>query len=390
MYRAKAAHLLVCDGNSCFTLQTLALVINMMPNRQQTMIGMSDSVKTVEYSNGLAPSGRSKMTRLPMLDGWRGISILAVLACHLLPLGPKRLELNGAAGLLGMALFFTLSGFLITTTLIHDPSVRNFIVRRVCRIVPLVWLYTLIVLPLSGAAIGCYPATLLFYANLPPFWLGPLTGHLWSICVEMQFYLFIAILFGLLGKRGLLLLLPLCLAITTGRIINHKYGDIVTYYRADEILAVACLGLVHNGLIPASIRKKLMAMDPLVFGLLLLAACHPYGGALNYFRPYLAASLVGTTIYQSDRGLTRMLQTRGLAYVGEISYALYIIHPLCASGWLGAGRPLIKYAKRPLSFGLTFGLAHLSTRYYESRWIALGKRHIARMDQRPLVEPAAL
>ena len=46
--------------------------------------------------------------------------------------------------------------------------------------------------------------------------------------------------------------------------------------------------------------------------------------------------------------------------------------------WLGSGDRLVKYAKRPLLFALTFALAHVSTFHYEARWIALGKRLTAR------------
>jgi peptidoglycan/LPS O-acetylase OafA/YrhL len=127
-----------------------------------------------------------------------------------------------------------------------------------------------------------------------------------------------------------------------------------------------------------SIRRVLSNVNPWILGGLLLASCHAYGGPLNYVRPYLAAGLVGTTIFQTDRRLTQRLQAASLAYIAEISYALYMVHPLTAYGWLGAGSELVKYSKRPLSFVLSFGMAHLSTRYYESRWIAWGKRQIVR------------
>lgn len=320
---------------------------------------------------------QSGLARLPMLDGWRGISILVVLAAHMLPLGPKRFGLNEAAGVFGMSLFFSLSGFLITSTLIHNPSVGNFFIRRLCRIVPLAWLYSLIVLPLEGASMGYYFATLLFYANVPPYWLLGLTGHLWSVCVEMQFYLFIAMLFALIGRKGLVLLAPLCVAITMGRIAHHTLVDVFTLFRVDEILAGACLALAYAGMLGKLGRDMLHRVNPWLVGGLLLVACHPLGGPLNYLRPYLAATLVGATIVQSERRLTRWLQTAWLAYVAEISYALYVIHPLTCAGWLGSGGKIAKYAKRPISFALTFGLAHLSTRYYESRWIAWGKRMIS-------------
>ena len=67
---------------------------------------------------------------LAALDGWRGLSILLVLAAHLLPLGPKPWKLNYSAGILGMALFFTLSGFLITRALLREQNVAAFLIRR--------------------------------------------------------------------------------------------------------------------------------------------------------------------------------------------------------------------------------------------------------------------
>lgn len=76
-------------------------------------------------------------THLAVLDGWRGISILAVLATHLLPLGPKPWGLNETFGPFGMALFFTLSGFLITRFLLHNDSITDFLIRRFFRVVPL-------------------------------------------------------------------------------------------------------------------------------------------------------------------------------------------------------------------------------------------------------------
>jgi peptidoglycan/LPS O-acetylase OafA/YrhL len=249
-------------------------------------------------------------------------------------------------------------------------------------------MYTLIVLPITGASIGYYAATLLFYANIPPFWLVGLTGHLWSVCVEMQFYLFVAVLFASFGRKGLLMLMPICFAVTAGRIANHRLADIVTYYRVDEILAGALLALVYAGLLGHSLRKLLSTANPWILFALLLPACHSASGALNYLRPYLAAGLVGTTIFQTNRFLTRRLQVASLAYIGEISYALYVIHPLTCHGWLGSGSKLVKYCKRPLSFALSFGLAHISTRYYERRWIAFGKRHVVRSASAPLAQSA--
>ena len=95
----------------------------------------------------------SHRPQLPVLNGWRGLSILLVLSAHLLPLGPKPWQLNHTAGLLGMVLFFILSGFLIPTALLREPRVRAFLVRRFARVVPLAWLYFVIALLATDATL---------------------------------------------------------------------------------------------------------------------------------------------------------------------------------------------------------------------------------------------
>jgi peptidoglycan/LPS O-acetylase OafA/YrhL len=92
------------------------------------------------YTTSALQKSINVTVRLKALDGWRGISILCVLAAHLLPLGPKSWQLNSAIGPLGMALFFTLSGFLITRFLLMHDNVLDFLTRRFFRIVPLAWL----------------------------------------------------------------------------------------------------------------------------------------------------------------------------------------------------------------------------------------------------------
>jgi peptidoglycan/LPS O-acetylase OafA/YrhL len=94
---------------------------------------------------------------------------------------------------------------------------------------------------------------------------------------------------------------------------------------------------------------------------------------MNYFRPYLAATLVGATLYNQNTHFAKFLEHKWLFYIASISYALYIIHPLLASSWLGSGDLIEKYSKRPLLFAVLFLLAHLSTFYYEHRVMAWGK-----------------
>jgi peptidoglycan/LPS O-acetylase OafA/YrhL len=322
-----------------------------------------------------APASRigSKLAPVPVLDGWRGLSILLVLACHMLPLGPKAWQVNSMIGPVGMSLFFTLSGFLMTATLLHPGTVASFFVRRVCRILPLAYLYILIVLIAVGASAGQFRAHLLFTANYEQQYLIPnLTEHLWSICIEVHFYAFIGMLAAVLGPRGLMGLPLLCVAITALRVAYGEKFSIVTHFRVDEILAGGCLALLYY----RSPWPGALARVPMVVpAALLLVASHPDGGVMTYARPYCAAALVGTTVCGSGGVIRRILSGPVLRYVAAISYALYVVHPATTYGWLGTGGTATKYLlKRPISFLLSFGLAHASTYGYERHWIAWGKR----------------
>jgi peptidoglycan/LPS O-acetylase OafA/YrhL len=120
--------------------------------------------------------------------------------------------------------------------------------------------------------------------------------------------------------------------------------------------------------------RLLPAANPCVLLALLAIASHPAGGFMNYLRPYLAALLVGATIADARSRIAVLLASRQLRYLAEVSFALYVIHPLLAHTWLGSGEGWAKYFKRPLLFAALFGLAHLSTFQYERRWINWGRR----------------
>jgi peptidoglycan/LPS O-acetylase OafA/YrhL len=297
-----------------------------------------------------------------------------VLLAHLAPLGPKAWRLNETAGPLGMALFFTLSGFLITHFLLRNDSVAEFLAHRIFRIVPLAWLYMAIVFTIRPVDSTTVWASLLFFANVPPMWLIDETAHLWSLCVEMHFYAGVALLVALGGRRALIALPFLCLGVTVGRVATGSEISIVTWLRIDEILAGAILALTYHGRLGNTFRGAWARLNPVVPFALLLVACHPDSGAFNYFRPYLAAALVGATLLGAPRRSWKFLEGRALAYLAAISFALYVIHPLLAHSWLGSGDTLTKYAKRPLLLATLFALTHLSTFHFEKRCIASGRR----------------
>jgi peptidoglycan/LPS O-acetylase OafA/YrhL len=321
-----------------------------------------------------AAAGEPVHRRLKMLDGWRAFSIGLVLAAHMLPLGPARWGINGSAGAIGMAVFFTLSGFLIVSILQRDPDIGRFLIRRISRIVPLAWTALALSLPLQGVDGAAWAANFLFYANLPPFRLAPWSTHFWSLCLEMQFYAAIAITVLVAGRRRLWLVPVAAVTVTTVRIVTETEVSIVTWLRVDEILAGGTLALIVHG-DPAG--RAVQALRRLPFWpLAVLAAlsAEPNLATLNYLRPYLVATTVGITILRPVGGVSRLLESRPAAYIAQISYALYIIHHFTLFGWIGSGHGWAKYAKRPLSFAITFALAHLSTFHFENRFIAWSHR----------------
>ena len=337
-------------------------------------------VKSGPVSVGTDPvraAGLPGAHRLPMLDGWRAFSILTVLAAHMLPLGRKGWGLNEIAGTVGMAVFFTLSGFLIVSILQRDTDVGRFLVRRVSRILPLAWTMLIATLPWQHAGATIWAANLLFYANLPPFPLAPWAGHFWSLGVEMQFYAAIALAVLALRQRGLWLVPVAAIAVTAARIATATQVSIVTWLRVDEILAGGLLALAIHGSDPR--WRAILGRLPFwpVALLAMLAAC-PVFGFLDYARPYLVATMVGVTIMRPVAGLSPLLMARPAAYIATISFALYIVHPFTMLGWLGSGTGWVKYVKRPLCFALSFGFAHLSTFHFERHFIAWSHRNSLR------------
>ena len=332
-----------------------------------------------------APTARSAAParRIPVLDGWRAISILLVLGAHLLPLGPSVLQLNWTAGAAGMALFFTLSGFLIVQFLAAGAPLGSFVAKRLARIVPLAWSAMLVLSLWQFYPLTTLIRNFLFVANLPPatFMIGG--NHLWSLCVEMQFYAAIAAICMLFGRRGLYLVPVLAIAVTSARVAAGQTISIVTWHRIDEILAGGTLALIEVGWLGPVARKGLERLPLLPAALLLIVASHPASGVLQYVRPYAAAALVGASLTHGPSRFRAFLSSRPMAYIAEISYALYVVHGVLTETWLGTGSRLVKYLKRPLLLAVTFALAHLSTRYFE-RPINRAVRGLVAGSQRPV------
>lgn len=322
--------------------------------------------------------------RISALDGIRAASILLVLAAHALPLGPGQWQLNAMSGLMGMSLFFSLSGFLIVTLLSRNADALTFFVRRILRIIPAMLLYVLTMLILFGIGWRAVAENLLFVTNY--FYDGRGRGeiaapmsHLWSLSVEVQFYLAIGLATLILGRRAIFLVPFALIAVTFVRIGAEAHFDIATHLRVDEILSGGTLALVwlymRDGiqawLKPAAIAWGMLFVAVLLWGL----SCHVGGGWMLYARPYFSALLIGILIHTRFPVIHTLLESRLAAYIARISYALYIWHPLMLWGWMNEGTTAERYLlKRPVSLVLAFLAAHLSTFYWEERWQAFARR----------------
>jgi peptidoglycan/LPS O-acetylase OafA/YrhL len=325
--------------------------------------------------------------RLQVLDGLRATSILLVLACHMLPLGPKILQLNYSAGAMGMSLFFSLSGFLIVSTLLHNPNVPEFLVKRAVRILPLAYAYLIFVYTIVWFDPSAAFWTSTFFVNyLPNYFVGGLNAHFWSLCVEVQFYLAVAVIVLMGGRVGLWSLVPICLLITLIRVHEGAYIAIQTHLRVDEILIGGCVALFYHRSGRWSVRF------PTVLAFLAAAlwflSSTVWMQWFQYFRPYATGLMLAIVLCHKDTALAFVLRSRAMRYIATISYALYIIHPLTLHGWLGQGPKLDMYLfKRPISFLITFVAAHLSTFYWEKMWMRAGRNWI-RGRKAQLANPA--
>jgi peptidoglycan/LPS O-acetylase OafA/YrhL len=328
----------------------------------------------------------SSSERLPLLDGLRAISILLVLAGHMLPLGPKVLQLNSSAAAMGMSLFFALSGFLIASGLLRNSDVPEFLVRRLARILPLAYAYTF----LTAGILYFDPKTVLWMASFLLNFrdhLDTYNAHFWSLCVEMHFYLVIAVVVAVAGRRGVWIVWPLCFMVTAIRLGEGAYGSIPTHLRADEILAGACVATLYQ----RSWSDRVVFPSALVTlaALLWFVSGSPYTGWCNYLRPYATASLLAAVLSLRRAPLADFLAARSLRYIATISYALYVIHPLTVHGWWSEGSIFDRYfLKRPISFAMTFIAAHISTFYWERPWQQAARHWIEQRRARRQIQSA--
>lgn len=304
---------------------------------------------------------RPRLTHVAALDGLRGIAVLAVVVYHLdsdlLP-----------GGFLGVSLFFTLSGFLITNLLLaewevtHNVGLRHFWGRRFRRLLPAALVGLVLVVLTSwlwadasqlAALRGDVVSALAYVANWRFIFDGDLYGagfeqpspvlHYWSLAIEEQFYVVVALIavalarfsrtrrawvvtFGTLAALSMLATLLLWGSADTNRIY---FGSDT---RAFELLAGVLLALAIGFSVPRRVlrfasRHVVVAIAAIaMLAAFLLADVGQvwlYRGGLWLVALGSVALIVGAL----DHGpLARGLSWKPLAALGLISYGVYIYH----------------------------------------------------------------
>jgi peptidoglycan/LPS O-acetylase OafA/YrhL len=324
---------------------------------------------------------RARDRDIPALDGYRAIASLLVLTTHvgfatgaiLWPgLGPVVGRMD-----FGVALFFLLSGFLLSQPWLEAgertrgrPATRTYLRRRAARILPAYWIAmvaALVLLPANASATAAdwvrYTFLVQIYSD--PTVHGGLT-HLWSLSVEVSFYLVLPVLMWAVLRpttcaavparrvglflASLLVLGLLSRALALGPAQPTGLGlwlpSYLDWFAAGMIAAYA--RVVRRRATPPRWATTLhtMASDTgtavMVGGLLLVVGLTPVAGPVTLDHPTIWQGVVKHALYggaafflllpaflgPASGRFSRVMSSGPLRRLGTISYGIFLWHLL--------------------------------------------------------------
>lgn len=324
------------------------------------------------------------------------------------------------AGRLGVALFFTLSGFLITYLLLAEKQstgriqIKHFYVRRILRIWPLYFLLVglgffvfphvpaLYVPGISDHVYEHFWPKLAFFGLVMPNIAAtlypemPLCSHAWSIGVEEQFYLIWPWLIGSLHPRRTIMRLGAITLMVAGVFFWLRFGpesagqtDQKAFLLLADFLAHFRIGTMAIGGVGAYLVFKKHPILQIVYqrpvqwavyavlAILLIKGVRIPG--LNYEGYAVFFAFLLMNLAANPKSVIN-LENRLCNFMGRISYGLYMYHPVCIVGSLyvirqflpyGTGFSILLYLT---SYALTTLVAWLSYEYFEKQFLTLKDR----------------
>jgi peptidoglycan/LPS O-acetylase OafA/YrhL len=334
---------------------------------------------------------------IPALDGVRAVAVTLVLYYHM-RVSPV------FDGPLGVLIFFTLSGFLITWLLLkeHQQASRIDIVafykRRTLRIFPAFycfWLFIICANYLRGTPTPWSQAWSSFFylSNYHHAIFRPqpeFIMHTWSLAVEEQFYLLWPAIFvygAAGGTAGLVRMLTALIAFVWMYRIVLWYGwhcrDYLSYAfeaRMDALL-VGCLAAVlvarnvgARWWLPLARLRPIWGAAALVTTILLE---RQFGNDFRFtvglaLQPLLAAAWMLQLVAHADTGMGRVFSSHVASYIGRISYPLYLYHGIGV--W--ASSPFASFLPARMAIAALVAVAVASVSYWlvERPFLALKNR----------------
>ena len=366
-------------------------------------------------------------TRFAALDGVRALAVTMVFVEHygggahggavLRVLNQVRIHMGA-----GVDIFFVLSGFLITGILYDTQRdshyFKRFFVRRSVRILPVVYLLFAVLALLTPflhyhwqwkqlwflAYLGNIFANLDFTLYGIPSGLSHYAdaslGHLWSLCVEEQFYFFWPLVIFAVRDRVKLLWTSagLCAVAFVLRLVAVMYWDAGTAerwlnrslpFKLDSLLFGAMLALLLRG--PAADKVQRASRWLFLFGLAAMALVTALSTGFDtplYLTvgitatAFMGTGLIGMTLRTGSLAF-RIFDTAPLRLLGRYSYGFYVYHLVWQWFWIRVlifvggyvhSKALTGLIVLPVVYVTTFLVAKLSYDFFEVRFLGLKRR----------------
>lgn len=348
------------------------------------------------------------------LDGLRALAVFAVMITHWIYLD---VVVKLGFGFWGVNLFFVLSGFLITEILLkqqycnqkRSEILKKFYIKRTLRIFPIYYLVIIFALFLNldnSRSFAGYTLTytLNFY-NVFTGDIGTSLSHLWSLCVEEQFYLVWPILLLIVKPLNHLKLIiaMIVLAILIRfvffavKVPNYSIYNYRMMPACMDALGIgallAYLKLNKAGLLEQLLKKIYIPFIALCLFIIVVFLLKDTGiiseTLFRFFVSVCSFFLIGCSIFKMNNRFGRFLENKVIQYLGRISYGLYLYHFIVSSllnGWyhnywdsIATSIPaVLRYNSYLISFPLylaiTIALASLSYYIIEKPFLKLKEK----------------